>query len=228
MYAGVPTRSPVCGQVGVERRAGAAPAAVGRAGVRALERLADGARPAACGSAVVVPGRVVASPGRSPAAAGAPSRSGGVAREAEVDDAHLARAGDHHVLALEVAVHQLARRARPPARGPPARRRRAISRQLRGAACSQYDSVCPSTNSMATKTLLAEAAHVVDRDDVGVRQARHRLRLAQQARLLLGQRRPHAAVGDMQQLDRDLAVQLGIVGRVDLAHPAPADQPRTR
>ena len=71
--------------------------------------------------------------------------------------------------------------------------------------------------------LFLEAADVVDHDDVGVRQARDRLRLAQQARLLLDQLGADAA-GHVQQLDRDLAVELGIVRSVDVSHRAPADQ----
>src|SRR6185312_1649213 len=67
--------------------------------------------------------------------------------------------------------------------------------------------------------LIAKGADVVDGDDVGVRQARDGLRLAQRALPPLA----HAdAVLDAraQQLDGDLVIQLGIEGGVDLAHPA--------
>ena len=73
--------------------------------------------------------------------------------------------------------------------------------------------------------LVFERADVVDDDDVRVRQARDRLRLAQRPLPPLGQRHAGARL-DAQQLDRDLAVQLRIVRRVDLAHPAAPDQPQ--
>jgi hypothetical protein len=63
----------------------------------------------------------------------------------------------------------------------------------------------------------AEGGDVVHRDDVGVLETRHRLRLAQQ---------PGAAVASAvvaQQLDRHLAVELGVVGGVDHAHAALAE-----
>jgi len=54
-----------------------------------------------------------------------------------------------------------------------------------------------------------------------VRELRDRARLAEQARL-----RAFVAVSHLlaQQLERDPSVELGIVGRVDLAHPAAAEQ----
>ena len=55
----------------------------------------------------------------------------------------------------------------------------------RRAAFSQYATVWPSTNSIAMKTWSSKRADVVDHDDVRVREPRDRLRLAQQARLLL-------------------------------------------
>jgi hypothetical protein len=62
-------------------------------------------------------------------------------------------------------------------------------------------------------------ADVVDGDDVGVREPRHRPRLAQEPRAA-----PIARVRRrLEQLDRQLAVELGVVGRVDDAHGAGAD-----
>src|SRR4029453_4727861 len=56
------------------------------------------------------------------------------------------------------------------------------------------------------------------------RKAGNRLRLAQRPLLPL-QAGDAARRLDPQQLDRDLAIQLRIVRRVDLAHAAPTDQP---
>ena len=64
-------------------------------------------------------------------------------------------------------------------------------------------------------------ADVVDRDDVRVRQLRDRLGLAHQARLAARRDRP--ALVRAQQLERDLAIELRIVGGVDDAHRAGAE-----
>ena len=147
---------------------------------------------------------------------------GGVARQTEVHDAHLPRAGDHHVLALEIAVDQL-RRVR--GREPAARGDEDVEDLAPGAPRG----VLPVRDGVAVdelhrdEDLVLEAAHVVDHDDVGVRKARDRLRLAQQARLLLDELGADGA-GHVQQLDRDLAIELGIVRGVDVSHRAPADQ----
>ena len=70
--------------------------------------------------------------------------------------------------------------------------------------------------------LVFERADVVRDDDVRVRQARDRLRLAQRALPPLRQRDAVARL-HAQQLDRDLAIQLRVVRRVDLAHAAAPD-----
>ncbi len=68
-----------------------------------------------------------------------------------------------------------------------------------------------------------ERSDVVDHHHVAVRQLGDRLRLAQQAGAPL--RGALAGAGSRaQQLERDLAVQLGIVGRVDVAHPPASHQ----
>ena len=57
--------------------------------------------------------------------------------------------------------------------------------------------------------VLAPTTHIVDADDVRMTEARQRPRLADQAL---------AALAVLQQLERDRAAELGIVGRVDDAH----------
>ena len=70
--------------------------------------------------------------------------------------------------------------------------------------------------------LLPERAHVVDRDDVGVRQLGHGLRFAQQPRASLTgthfSRCPRA-----DQLEGNFAAQLWIVRGVHQSHPAAAE-----
>ena len=64
-------------------------------------------------------------------------------------------------------------------------------------------------------------ADVVHRDHVRMRQARHGLRLAEEAGAHVVRRERRAL---QEELHRDLAIELGIVGRVHLAH-RPAAQP---
>ena len=106
-------------------------------------------------------------------------------REPEVHDAHGAVAPDHDVLGLEVAVDDAGRvRRRQPAPGgdehvqdlAPASRLRAQPR-VDGLA---FDELHRDVDA------IVDGARVVDGDDVRVRQARDRARLAQQARPALG------------------------------------------
>ena len=61
--------------------------------------------------------------------------------------------------------------------------------------------------------------HAVDRRDVGMIQRRQHLRLAREARHAVGILRE----GLGQHLDRDVAVELGVGGALDLAHAALAE-----
>ena len=178
-------------------------------------------------SPLAVPGSLAGGdgPDLSPLAALSPAAGllGHLAREPEVHDAHLAVAPDHDVVGLEVAVHEpLLVRGREPAP-----RRHEHLQDLLPAARRGLQPVgdgVPLDELHRDEHLLLERADVVDDDDVRVRQPRDRLRLAQRAL-------PPLVAGDAvaglhpQQLDRDLAIQLGIVRRVDLAHAAAADQP---
>ncbi len=67
--------------------------------------------------------------------------------------------------------------------------------------------------------LVADAADVVDRDDVGVRQPGHRPRLAEQPRARL---RTHRSLRLSDHLERDAAIQLRVIGLVDDPHAARA------
>jgi hypothetical protein len=60
----------------------------------------------------------------------------------------------------------------------------------------------------------------VDLRDVGVIELREHLRFALEARESLGVVRERVG----EDLDRDVAVELGVVGAIDLAHPAFAQQ----
>src|SRR5262249_21129296 len=69
--------------------------------------------------------------------------------------------------------------------------------------------------------LLADAAEIVDGDDAGVRQPRHRPTLALEA----PQRRTVVEPAADENLDRDRALQAQVRGPVDRAHAAAADAP---
>jgi hypothetical protein len=67
-----------------------------------------------------------------------------------------------------------------------------------------------------------DAAHLVDRDDVGVRELRHRLRLALQA-LRADRARGPAPLRRPEQLERDVAIELWIGRPENDPHPAVPD-----
>ena len=96
-----------------------------------------------------------------------------------------------------------------------------ISRQGRFFAAIQSRSVPPLRYSIARKTWPLVDADVEDADDVRVRQLGDRLRLAHQARL--APRLIALALVRAQELERDLAIELRIVGGVDDAHRAGAE-----
>ena len=87
----------------------------------------------------------------------------------------------------------------------------------------------PDVESLAQRLALEQFHHgvgqavgvaeVVNREDAGVRQRRHRQRLALEARqpIRVGGKRLR------QHLDGDVALQLGIARAVDVAHSAGAD-----
>ncbi len=147
---------------------------------------------------------------------------GHLAREAEVHDANLAVAADHHVVGLEVPVHEPLF-----VRGGEAAPRRPEDPQdllpAAGLRCQPVGDGVPLDELHRDEDLIVERPHVVDHDDVRVREPGDRLRLAQRPLPPLGQRDAVAGL-DPQELDRDLSVQLRIVGGVDLPHPAAPDQ----
>ncbi len=142
--------------------------------------------------------------------------------ESEVQDLRLTGGGHEHVLGLEVAVDQagVVRGLQAAAgldehrehllAGPRAR----AQPRLEGGALDELH---------GDEDAVAVGADVVHCDDVGVAQAGHRLGLAQQSGVAVDARLGRAAAGDglaVQQLERDLAVELRVVGRVDHAHAA--------
>ncbi len=94
------------------------------------------------------------------------------------------------------------------------------ARHERGSAASQSPSVPPS-RLHRQEDLAVERPHVVDGDHVRVRELGERLRLAEQAAARAEGRRLRQRIG-AEELEGDLAPELGIVRRVDHPHGAGA------
>jgi hypothetical protein len=136
------------------------------------------------------------------------------AGEAEVGDADAAVVADEDVVGLDVAVDE----AGPVGRGEAlASLQDAVEERLPGPrlGAPPLAQVGADDQLHRHEQALVVVADVVDLDDVGVRQAGERLGLALHALLDVG------AVGGLaQQLEGDAAVELIVVGDVDLAHAA--------
>jgi hypothetical protein len=140
----------------------------------------------------------------------------------EVEDLRLPGRRHQHVLWFEVAVHQPSVvRGLQPAAG----HREHREHLLAGARLGPQ----PRLEGRSLDELhgdehaIADLSDVVDRDHVRVTQARHRLRLAEQPRVSVTERLRalRARRGTrVQQLERDLAIQLRVVGGVHDPHAA--------
>jgi hypothetical protein len=141
------------------------------------------------------------------------------ASEAEVEDADAAVGADHHVVGLEVAVDE----ARVVGGGQAAAGLDEDRHDLLPGPLLLGE---PRAQGLALhelhddRDLVVERVCAVDVDDVGVRDARDGAGLAQDAR-------PCARRGacDPDDLDRHLALEERVVGGVDHAHAAGAENP---
>ena len=148
-----------------------------------------------------------------------PASSGILPREAEVEDLDAPVVQQEEVLGLDVAVDDaLVVRGGEALRHP--------RRVLGGLAHADRPLAQPRAHRLALEHLrhheepIALLAGVVDRDDVGVRERRHRLRLGLEAGERVG------VIGEVlgQHLDRHVALEAGVAGAVDLPHPAGAER----
>ena len=136
-------------------------------------------------------------------------------RQAEVEDLHLPVAGEEEVVGLEVAMHDAAG-----VRGGESRRH--LRGDLEGLARRQRPGDQALAQGLALEELhrgegdFAVLAEIEDRQDVRMRQRRDCLGLA----LETGQRVGVGGEMRRQDLDRHLAVELGVGGAKDLAHAA--------
>ena len=144
---------------------------------------------------------------------------GAGARDAEVCDLDAALVVEHHVVGLEVAVHDAA--AVGEARGAQdllGDVDRVLRRQRRVLADDRVERA-PVEELHRDVVGAAPLAAVVDADDVGMRERGGAGGLAAEALdelLVLGE-------ALVEQLDRDAAAELGVLGAVDLGHAAGAN-----
>jgi hypothetical protein len=139
--------------------------------------------------------------------------------EPEVRDAHAPVVAAQHVRRLHVAVHEALRvRGREPARRVEEGREHVAMARPRRAPAPRVERL-PLDELHRHEHVAVVLPHVVDLHDVRVRQLAERARLAheQRPRALGAARRVH-------QLERHAPVELGVVRRVDHAHPAAAEQ----
>ena len=138
--------------------------------------------------------------------------------EPEIEDLHVAVLAQHDVLGLDVAMddaggvgHRQRARQLPSEPGQRA--------GVDGCA-DQRGQRSPFHELHGQEAAIAQIADGVDRDDVGVIERRRGPRLVLEAPHRVGVARERGP----EQLERDLAAELGILGQVDLTHTAAADE----
>jgi uncharacterized protein len=144
---------------------------------------------------------------------------GGDADQPEIGDPQVAVGGDQHVLGLEVAMDQPGAMRRGEAAPGAHESIPDLAPRPRFGAAPRAQGP-PGAVLHRDEHLIAIGAHLVDDDDVRVRQPRHRARLAQQALAPLR----GGDAGQAQQLERHLAIQIRIVGGQHDPHSALAER----
>ncbi len=145
-------------------------------------------------------------------------RRTGLPREAEVQDLHRAVGGDEDVLRLQIAVGDLPVVCGGQAAGH-------LRGDLQRLALRQRAAVQPRAQRLSLQQLqhgvrgAVAPAHVVDRQDVGVRQRGDRTRFPFEAR----ERVRVGRHGRRDDLDRDVPLQPRVPRAIDLAHATGAD-----
>ena len=138
--------------------------------------------------------------------------------EPEIEDLHVAVLAQHDVLGLDVAMHDA---------GGVGHRQGARQLPSEPGQRAGVDGFADQRGQRSAfhelhgqEAAIAQIADGVDRDDVGVIERRRGPRLVLEAPHRVGV----AGERGPEQLDRDLAAKLGIVGQVDLTHAAAADE----
>ena len=162
---------------------------------------------------------------QQPAVVGDSSLLGDPLREAEVrqvDVVGAVRAGgrvEQHVGGLHVAMHEAARVCRIEGACDLSQDADRV-RRVQAAVFEAFSQVTPLDIAHGDEEELLGSPGLVDRDDVRMVDRRGQLRLVEEAvteRFVLGE-------AGSEQLERDLPLESQILGQVDDAHPAPAQQ----
>ncbi len=149
------------------------------------------------------------------------SRSIRAARQTEVEHADAAVFCDQHIVGLEVPVHDPgAVRCRNPLSREHEDAKDFTPVPLLGA--QPLPKGGPLHVLHRNEDFFVEGAHVMDRDHIRMRQSGQSLRFPQQARFSVAPRGVQPCFGS-QHLDCQLAIQFGIIGGVNDAHSAGAD-----
>jgi hypothetical protein len=145
---------------------------------------------------------------------------GGGVRDAEIDQVREIVAGDDDVLGFDVTVHDPALVRRIKSRGDLLHDRHRASRRQRPVRLEHLAKVFAVDHAHVDVQQTVDLAVVVDRHDMGFLQAAGGMRFALQSLA------EHRIVGRRlrQQLQRDDAVLDRVLGLVDLAHTALAQQ----
>ena len=138
----------------------------------------------------------------------------------EVDDLDPAVGPDQDVARLHVTVDEASGVCGGEGPGDAGPDPRDLARRQRAAPAQDRGEVLPVDQLHDDVRAAGVLAEVVDRDDVGVAERGGRLGLLPEARREVGV----AQVLRTEQLERDVATELGIGGAVDGRHPAAAQQ----
>ncbi len=144
----------------------------------------------------------------------------GEAGQAEVGDAHVALAVEHHVRGLEVPVQHALLVRRGEARAELPRDLERLVRRQPPDPAQQRGEVLAVHELHRDEEVALRLGHVVDAAHGRVRH------VARDAHLAVEAREPLAVAVEAvrQELERDRLLELEVVGAVDLAHPAAAQQ----
>ena len=142
-------------------------------------------------------------------------------RQPKIEHANTPIVSHEHVVGLEVAMHEpRGMRGAQPSAGL----QKSAQHVTRFARSALQPLLQRATLDVLHRDedLIFEHANVVNRNDVRMRQAGHRLCFSEQARFGIAAARAKRAPG-VQELDGELPVQLGVIRRIDDPHPAFAD-----
>ena len=145
-------------------------------------------------------------------------------REPEIHHPCATVVRDEHVVGFEIAMHEpgVVRGSEPLPRRDHHRQDLAPRSGALLQPLAQRDAIDELHRDKHRLALTGQRADVVHRDHVRMREPRERLRFADEPRLGIAAGATGPAVVRLQELDRDLAIELGVERAIDDAHAARA------